>query len=80
VRDISAKYRQSILGVFWAFFPPIVAGLVFIILQSKKVVNFGETDIPYPFFVVSGLTILTLITAWLIYRLALPIIIERMSA
>ena len=57
VRDISAKYRQSILGVFWAFFPPIVAGLVFIILQSKKVVNFGETDIPYPVFVLIGTTL-----------------------
>jgi len=57
VRDISAKYRQSILGVFWAFFPPIIAGLVFIILQSKKVVNFGETDIPYPVFVLIGTTL-----------------------
>lgn len=57
VRDISAKYRQSILGVFWAFLPPIIAGLVFIILQSKKVVNFGETDIPYPVFVLIGTTL-----------------------
>ena len=57
VRDTSARYRQSILGVFWAFFPPIIAGLVFIILQSKKVVNFGETDIPYPVFVLVGTTL-----------------------
>lgn len=57
VRDTLARYRQSILGVFWAFFPPIVAGLVFIILQSKKVVNFGETDIPYPVFVLVGTTL-----------------------
>ncbi|MBW1795618.1 MAG: ABC transporter permease [Deltaproteobacteria bacterium] len=62
VRDISAKYRQSILGVFWAFLPPIVAGLVFIILQSKKVVNFGETDIPYPVFVLVGTTLWQLFT------------------
>ena len=26
VRDISAQYRQSFLGVFWAFVPPLVAG------------------------------------------------------
>lgn len=56
VRDISAQYRQSLLGIFWAFFPPIVSGLVFIILQTKKVVNFGETDIPYPVFVLVGTT------------------------
>jgi len=62
VRDISAKYRQSILGIFWAFFPPIIAGLVFIILQSKQVVNFGETDIPYPVFVLVGTTLWQLFT------------------
>ncbi len=42
IRDISAQYRQSYLGIFWAFLPPIATGLVFIILQSKKVVNFIE--------------------------------------
>ena len=62
VRDISARYRQSLLGVFWAFLPPIITGLVFIILQSKKVVNFGETDIPYPVFVLVGTTLWQLFT------------------
>jgi len=62
VRDISAKYRQSLLGVFWAFLPPIITGLVFIILQSKKVVNFGETDIPYPLYVLVGTTLWQLFT------------------
>ncbi len=57
VRDISARYRQSIIGVFWAFLPPIITGLVFIILQSKKVVNLGATDIPYPVYVLVGTTL-----------------------
>jgi lipopolysaccharide transport system permease protein len=57
VRDISAQYRQSLLGILWAFFPPIVSGIVFIILQSNKVINFGETDIPYPVFVLVGTTL-----------------------
>lgn len=57
IRDISAEYRQSILGVFWAFFPPIVMGVFFIILRSKNVVNLGETDIPYPVFVLVGTTL-----------------------
>ena len=51
VRDISAQYRQSFLGVIWAFVPPIVTSLVFIFLQSRNIVNFGETDIPYPIYV-----------------------------
>lgn len=57
VRDISARYRQSLLGIFWAFLPPIISGLVFIILQSKKVLNLGETDIPYPVYVLVGTTL-----------------------
>jgi lipopolysaccharide transport system permease protein len=57
VRDISAQYRQSLLGIFWAFLPPIVMGLVFIILNSKKVLNFGQTDIPYPVFALVGTTL-----------------------
>jgi len=54
VRDISAQYRQSILGVFWAFVPPIITGLIFIVLQSRNLIDLGETDIPYPVFVLVG--------------------------
>jgi lipopolysaccharide transport system permease protein len=57
IRNISARYRQSVLGVFWAFLPPIITGLVFIILQSKSVLNLGETDIPYPVYVLMGVTL-----------------------
>lgn len=57
VRDVSARYRQSMLGILWAFLPPIATGMVFIILNSKKIVNFGETDIPYPVFALIGTTL-----------------------
>jgi lipopolysaccharide transport system permease protein len=57
VRDISVRYRQSIFGILWAFLPPIATGLVFIILQSNKVVNFGDVDIPYPVFALVGTTL-----------------------
>lgn len=51
VRDLSAQYRQSLFGVFWAFVPPIVTSIIFIFLQTRNIVNFGETDIPYPVYV-----------------------------
>lgn len=54
VRDVSARYRQSILGILWAFLPPILSGLVFIILQSKNVLNLGKTNVDYPLFVLIG--------------------------
>ncbi len=54
IRDLSAQYRQSVLGVLWTFAPPIVTSLIFIVLQSKRVISFGETDIPYPVYVLVG--------------------------
>ncbi len=54
VRDISAQYRQSFLGLFWAFLPPLATALVFVVLNNRKVINIGETNIPYPAFAMFG--------------------------
>lgn len=51
VRDISAQYRQSFLGIAWAFLPPIVMATSFTIASNAKVINVGVTDIPYPAYV-----------------------------
>ena len=62
VRDLSAKYRQSLLGFFWALGPPIVTAWIFTILRSNGVIDFGETQIPYPVFVVVGTVLWQLFT------------------
>ena len=54
VRDISAQYRQSLLGYFWAFVPPLASALIFIVLNRQGVFTAGETSIPYPAFVIFG--------------------------
>jgi lipopolysaccharide transport system permease protein len=54
VRDIVAQYRESILGLFWAFIPPLLSALLFIVLQQRNVVNIPDTDMPYPLFVLVG--------------------------
>ena len=54
IRDLSSQYRQSLFGILWAFLPPIVTGLIFILLQSRRVIDFGETAIPYPVYVLVG--------------------------
>ncbi|MGF1478321.1 MAG: ABC transporter permease [Cyanophyceae cyanobacterium] len=51
VRDISAQYRQSFLGVAWAFIPPIVMAIGFTLAGQAQIINIGETDIPYPAYV-----------------------------
>lgn len=57
VRDFSARYRQSMLGIFWAFMPALLSGLVFIVLQATNVVNISRVDIPYPVFAIIGTTL-----------------------
>lgn len=57
VRDISTQYRQSFLGVFWAFVPPIVAALGLTLASNAEVLNIGETDIPYPAYVMFSMSL-----------------------
>jgi lipopolysaccharide transport system permease protein len=54
VRDLSAQYRQSLLGVVWAFVPPVVTSLIFVMLRSTNIVDFGTVDVPYPVYVMLG--------------------------
>ena len=54
VRDISAQYRQTLLGYFWAVFPPLVASLVFILLRSSSVMEIKGITVPYPAYVMAG--------------------------
>jgi len=56
VRNISAQYRQSILGYVWAFLPPIVTTLTFVFLNSQDIINAASDSIglPYPVYVMLG--------------------------
>jgi lipopolysaccharide transport system permease protein len=57
VRDISAQYRQSLLGVFWAFVPALLSALLFIALQQRNVVNIADPGMPYALFALVGTTL-----------------------
>lgn len=57
LRDINAQYRQSFLGVFWAFAPPIVAAIGFTLASNANIVNVGETELPYPAYVMFSMTL-----------------------
>jgi lipopolysaccharide transport system permease protein len=51
VRDLSAQYRQSFLGIFWAFIPPVVMAVGFTYASNAQIINIGKTDLPYPAYV-----------------------------
>jgi lipopolysaccharide transport system permease protein len=57
VRDISAQYRQSFLGIFWAFVPPIVTALGFTFVNNANIINIGATELPYPAYVMFSMTL-----------------------
>lgn len=54
VRNISAQYRQTILGYLWIVLPPLVITFLWVFLKSQKVVSVGETGIPYAIYALSG--------------------------
>lgn len=54
VRDISARYRQSILGYVWAFLPPLATTFTFVLLNRSGVFSTGETAVPYAAYVMIG--------------------------
>jgi lipopolysaccharide transport system permease protein len=53
-RTIKSRYRQSLLGILWAFLPPIATAIIWIILRNSNVVNIREVGAPYPVFVITG--------------------------
>ena len=54
VREIKAKYRQTVFGLAWAFLPPAATTLAFVILQKQNVITSGVDGVPYPVFVMVG--------------------------
>lgn len=53
-RDISAMYRQSILGYVWAFLPVLATTGVFLFLRSGGALTTWDHPVPYAVFVLVG--------------------------
>jgi lipopolysaccharide transport system permease protein len=54
VRDIKAQYRQTALGLLWAFILPLAHTLTWIFLNASGIVTVRETVLPYPVYVFTG--------------------------
>lgn len=54
VRDLSAQYRQTLLGFLWALILPLANTVVWIFLSSSGVVKLDDTAVPYPVYVFVG--------------------------
>lgn len=54
IRDFKGQYRQSLLGVFWAFFSPLMSAFVWIFLNYTGAIKIADTGVPYPVYVFTG--------------------------
>jgi lipopolysaccharide transport system permease protein len=54
VRDISAQYRQSALGILWALINPLTTTALWLFLSSSRLIQVANTSIPFPVFVFTG--------------------------
>lgn len=74
VRNIKAKYRQSMFGLFWALLPPLATSIIWIFLRGQGVVEFEETGVAYPVFVVAGTFI------WQMFSLSINLPMQTVKA
>ena len=54
LRDIKAQYRQTLLGLLWAFILPLANTAVWIFMERSGIVTMQPTTLPYPVYVFSG--------------------------
>lgn len=65
-RDFIATYKQSFIGVLWAFIIPLVSVGMFIILNRSGVFTIGDIDVPYPVYAILGMAFWQLFSTGLI--------------
>jgi len=71
-RDVSVRYRQSVLGIGWAVFRPLVSTLIFTLVFSLLVRV--QTDVPYPVFA------FTAMIPWLYFSNALSSVTSSVTS
>lgn len=57
VRNIQGKYRQAFFGMSWVIIPPIVTAVGLSWASNSGILNVGETEIPYPAYVMLGMVL-----------------------
>jgi len=57
VRDIRAKYRQTLLGYVWAFIPSVVVAYGLVAASNANIVTISDTDLPYAAYVMLSMVL-----------------------
>lgn len=54
LRDIRAQYRQTALGLLWAFILPLANTAAWLFIQGSGIITLQPTALPYPVYVFTG--------------------------
>ncbi len=55
-RNLRGMYRQTLLGIVWAFLPPLANSLIWVFLYTQQVIGFGDAiAVAYPLYVLTGM-------------------------
>jgi len=65
-RDFFALYKQSFIGVLWAFIIPLVSVGTFIVLNQSGIFTIGDINVPYPIYAILGMAFWQLFSTGLI--------------
>ncbi|MCD6579045.1 ABC transporter permease [bacterium] len=65
-RDFLAMYKQSFMGILWAFIIPIISVGTFVVLNRSGIFNIGSINVPYPIYAVLGMAFWQLFSTGLI--------------
>lgn len=65
-RDFLTIYKQSLIGVLWAFIIPLVSVGTFIVLNQSGVFTIGDINVPYPIYAILGMAFWQLFSTGLI--------------
>lgn len=65
IRDFTARYKQSLLGVLWAVIIPVGTVGTFVLLSRSGLMQVSNVDVPYPIYALIGMT------AWQIFAVGL---------
>jgi lipopolysaccharide transport system permease protein len=56
-REVMGRYKQSVVGVFWAILQPLLLTIVFSVFLGLLVNVPSQPGVPYPVFAVSGMVL-----------------------
>src|SRR5271165_4332374 len=54
-RDITVRYKQTVIGIVWAVVRPFLTMVIFTIIFSRIAKLHSEGSIPYPLLVMAGM-------------------------